>query len=95
MIPSVLLANCPQLILSFSYFAYNAFFTRLLVEKEWNSFSLDYRPLRVTAPEGEQWSTYRLQLPYRYSLPLLGVSVLLHWLVSNTFYVYIIEGGRS
>ncbi|EOO00978.1 hypothetical protein UCRPA7_3559 [Phaeoacremonium minimum UCRPA7] len=93
MIPSVLLANCPQLILSFSYFAYNAFFTRLLVEKEWNSFSLDYRPLRVTAPEGEQWSTYRLQLPYRYSLPLLSISVLLHWLVSNTFYVYVIEGG--
>lgn len=91
---SVLLANSPQLLLSVSYFVYNSLFTRLQVEKEWNRYSKDYRPLRVTAPVGEQVSTYRLQLPYRYSIPLITISIILHWLVSNTLYVFIIEGGK-
>lgn len=86
-------ANLPQIALSLSYFSYNAIFTRLQAESEWNSFSVDYKPLRVTSPRGDQRSTYRLQLPYRYSLPLLAISILLHWLVSNTIYVVIVEGG--
>jgi len=77
-----------------SYFVYNSLFTRLQVEKEWNTYSKDYQPLRVTAPVGEQVSTYRLQLPYRYSIPLITISIILHWLVSNTLYVFIIEGGK-
>jgi hypothetical protein len=73
---SLLLANGPQLILSLCYFSYNTFFTRLAVEMEWNSFSLKYQPLRVSYPMGEQISRYRLQLPYRYSVPLLVLSIL-------------------
>lgn len=72
---------------------YNSLQTRILTEREWNSFSLETKPLRVTNPKGEQRSTYRLQLPYRYSIPLLILSALLHWLVSATIYVYIVEGG--
>jgi hypothetical protein len=93
LLPSVLLANVPQLILAFCYFAYNSILTRLEVEKEWNAYGKAYKPLRVSYPEGNQTSTYRLQLPYRYSLPLLIISTLLHWLVSNTLYVFVIEGG--
>jgi hypothetical protein len=92
---AVMLANSPQLLLSFSYFVYNSLYTRLCCEKEWNSFSTDYRPLRVSSPNGNQISTYRLQLPYRYSVPLITVSALLHWLVSNSLYVFILEGGQS
>ena len=91
---STLLANSPQILLSVSYFAYNALYTRIQVEKEWNSYSTNYKPLRVTNPKGEQLSTYRLQLPYHYSIPLAAVSILLHWLVSNTIYVFLIEGGE-
>lgn len=47
----------------------------------------------MTSGQGEQLSTYRLQLPYRYSIPLLTISILLHWLVSNTIYISIAEGG--
>nr|KMM71628.1 hypothetical protein CPAG_07931 [Coccidioides posadasii RMSCC 3488] len=93
LLPAIILANAPQLLLSFSYFVYNALYTRLCVEKEWNSLSQKYHPIRVTRPRGQQISTYRLQLPYRYSIPLIVISVLLHWLVSNTLYVFILEGG--
>ncbi|CAJ2514200.1 Uu.00g023190.m01.CDS01 [Anthostomella pinea] len=93
LIRSVLTANLPQLLLSFSYYAYNSLYTMLCVEKEWNAYSTDYRPLRVTSPKGQQVSAYRLQLPYRYSIPLIVISALLHFLVSNTLYVFILEGG--
>lgn len=93
MIIAIVTANLPQMVLTLGYFAFNTLFTRLQAEKEWNAFSIDYRPLRVTSPEGEQRSTYRLQLPYRYSIPLLVTSIMLHWLVSNTVYVSVIEGG--
>lgn len=91
---SVLLPNTPQLILSCAYFAYNALYTRLLTESEWQSFSLGYRPLRVTNPQGEQWSTFRLQLPYRYSIPLLVTGILLHWITSSAIFLFMSDGGK-
>lgn len=92
-VSSVLRANWPQMILSISYFFYNGLFTRLCVEKEWKSYSMKYQSLRVTSPNGEQRSTYRLQLPYRYSIPLICISITLHWVVSNVLYVFVYEGG--
>lgn len=90
----LLAANSPQIILSTCYFALNAFFTRIMTEHEWSSYSLSYKPLRVSYPRGKQTSTYLLQLPYKYSLPLLGVSMLLHWTLSNAIFLYIVEGGK-
>ncbi|KAI1497832.1 hypothetical protein F5X99DRAFT_353108 [Biscogniauxia marginata] len=90
---AVLLANSPQLLLSFCYLAYNNLFTRLQMAREWALFSDGYHPLRVTSPKGKQYSTYRLQLPYKYSLPLIAVSIFLHWLLSNTIYVFVSIGG--
>ncbi|KAI6084678.1 hypothetical protein F4821DRAFT_279952 [Hypoxylon rubiginosum] len=88
----LLLSNVPQLLLSFCYFSYNALFTRLQVEKEWNSYSLVPQPLRVSYPKGEQVSSFRLQLPYRYGIPLLFASALGHWFLSNAVFIFIIEG---
>ncbi|KAJ3568632.1 hypothetical protein NPX13_g6352 [Xylaria arbuscula] len=90
---ALLLANTPQLLLSLCYFSYNALITRLQVEKEWNLFSSGFRSLQVSYPTGLQVSSYRLQLPYRYSIPMILVSILLHWLLSNALFIYIIEGG--
>ncbi|KAI1412406.1 hypothetical protein F5Y13DRAFT_180178 [Hypoxylon sp. FL1857] len=90
---SVVTANGLQLLLSLWYLAYNNLFTRLHMAREWASFSEDYHPLRVTNPQGEQYATYRLQLPYKYSLSLISVSILLHWLLSNTIYIFISTGG--
>ncbi|KAI0535265.1 hypothetical protein GGR58DRAFT_529658 [Xylaria digitata] len=71
LITAVLLANSPQLLLTFCYFAYNNIFTHLQSALEWARFSNTFSPLRVTDPKGQQLSTYRLQLPYRYSLFLI------------------------
>ncbi|KAI3324618.1 hypothetical protein HD806DRAFT_521724 [Xylariaceae sp. AK1471] len=88
----VLVANSPQVVLSLWYFTFNNLFTYLQVADEWEQFSTDYLPLRVTNPMGKQKSTYRLQLPYRYSLPLIALSALSHWLLSNTIYIILSTG---
>ncbi|KAI0861198.1 hypothetical protein F4860DRAFT_524624 [Xylaria cubensis] len=92
-IATALFANTPQLILSVCYFSYNSLLTQFNVEKEWNAFSISYQPLRVSYPAGQQVSSYRLQLPYRYSVPLILVSIALHWVLSNAVFLYINEGG--
>ncbi|KAI0191032.1 hypothetical protein EV127DRAFT_453382 [Xylaria flabelliformis] len=92
-IATALFANTPQLILSVCYFSYNSLLTQFNVEKEWNAFSISYQPLRVSYPAGQQVSSYRLQLPYRYSVPLILISIALHWVLSNAVFLYINEGG--
>ncbi|KAL2812282.1 hypothetical protein BJX63DRAFT_432724 [Aspergillus granulosus] len=82
----VLLANTPQLLVSFAYFMYNALLTIMLGAVEYDRYGLSRKPLRVSWPRGAQRSTYYLSLPYRYSLPLLTVSALLHWFVSQSFF---------
>ncbi|KAL3487464.1 hypothetical protein BJX62DRAFT_253912 [Aspergillus germanicus] len=82
----VLLANTPQLLISFAYFMYNALLTIMLGAVEYDKYGLTRKPLRVSWPRGAQRSTYYLSLPYRYSLPLLAVSALLHWFVSQAFF---------
>ncbi|KAK8094977.1 hypothetical protein PG997_001662 [Apiospora hydei] len=88
----IIVANIGQLILSWCYFAYNSLLTRIHVEKELNLYGLSYKPLRVSFPKGEQVDTWRLQLPYKISIPLLLISILLHWLTSNAFFVIAKEG---
>ncbi|KAI0172693.1 hypothetical protein GGR52DRAFT_580403 [Hypoxylon sp. FL1284] len=92
-IEGALTANSPQLLLSSCYLAYNNLFTHLQMAREWASFSEKAQPLRVTDPQGEQYSTYRLQLPYKYSLPLITLSIFFHWLLSNVIYIFVATGG--
>lgn len=82
-----LLSNVPQLFLSFLYLTYNGLYTHMLLADEWSKFALHQKPLRVSAPEGQQRSTYRLQLPLRYSIPLLIVSGLIHWVLSQSIFL--------
>lgn len=63
----------------------------MLLTAEYNDYATEREPLRVTWPKGLQRSTYYLSLPYRYSIPLLVASTVLHWLVSQSiFYVEVI-----
>ena len=87
LIPFVLLSNSPQLVLSFLYLSYNSLFTAMLLAHEWNGYATHRKPLRVTSATGEQRSTYWLHLPYRYSVPLLIASAILHWLVSQSLFL--------
>ncbi|KAH8664538.1 hypothetical protein BX600DRAFT_437080 [Xylariales sp. PMI_506] len=85
-------ANGPQLILSLVYLTYNNLWTRLRMGVEWSQMSETFNGLRVSDPKGNQISTYRLQLPYRYSVPLITLSIVLHLLLSTTVYIFISEG---
>ena len=84
---TTLVANSPQVLLTFLYFSYNGIFTCMLQGKEWNEYAHKRRTLRVSSPKGMQRSTYRLQLPYRYGIPLLIVSGILHWFVSQSIFL--------
>ena len=88
---NVLIANSPQLILSILYFAYNSLWTHMLLVEEWAGYFKDRKPLRVTSPTGQQRSTYRLQLPYRYGIPLMITSAVLHWLVSQSLFLVVLN----
>ncbi|KAL8743097.1 MAG: hypothetical protein Q9184_008155, partial [Pyrenodesmia sp. 2 TL-2023] len=83
----IFVANFPQLLLSFLYLAYNDLFTSMLLCREWTGYAQHRKPLRVSRPRGEQRSTYSLQLPYSYGIPLVLVSGALHWLVSQSIFL--------
>jgi hypothetical protein len=93
-----LIANLPQVILSVVYFSYNSLFTTMLMGYEWTSYAQKRKGLRVShRPVGSQRSTYFLQLPYRFSIPLVVMSGTLHWLVSQSIFLVVIdvEGGQT
>lgn len=95
------LANTPQLVLSLLYFAYNGLFTSICLATEWSGFAVARKGLRVSAkPVGDQRKSYFLQLPYRFAIPLILVSILLHWLVAQSLFLVSVEfystgGGAS
>ena len=91
-IVNVLIANSAQVILSAIYFSYNGLFTCMLLGREWASYAHQRKGLRVSrAPDGAQRSTYFLQLPYRVSLPLMGLSGLLHYFVSQSIFLVAVD----
>ncbi|KAF2399477.1 hypothetical protein EJ06DRAFT_538344 [Trichodelitschia bisporula] len=96
LILNVVVANTPQLLLSFLYLTCNGLVTTLCLAQEWSRYALGRKGLRVSAgPEGHQRSTYFLQLPYRFGLPLMAASGILHWLISQSLFLVSIEYWRS
>ena len=83
----ILISNSPQIVLSFLYLTYNSLFTCMLLAEESSGFAHQRKTLRVTSAKGQQWSTYWLQPPYRYSFPLLAASATLHWLVPQSVFL--------
>jgi hypothetical protein len=88
---STLIANAPQALFSFLYLCYNGLFTVMFLARELMRFSVTAgrgrKYLRVSEARGEQKSTYFLQLPFKYGLPLLIGSGLMHWLVSQSVFL--------
>jgi hypothetical protein len=84
---NVVLPNVPQILVSFVSVFYNNAITYMLLAYEWSKFASDRKPLRVTSPTGQQRSTFWLQLPYRYALPLMATMALLHWLISQSIFL--------
>jgi hypothetical protein len=81
-------ANSFQVGLSILYFATNGFLTAVCAQAEWSSYSKNRKGLRVSSNRrAAQRSTYFLQTPYRYSIPLLVIFGVAHWLVSQSVFV--------
>lgn len=83
----VILVNIPQLILSFLYYTCNGLLTAMHSAEEWGRFATHRKALRVSNPEHGQRSTYWLNLPWSYSIPLIIGSSLLHFIVSRSLYL--------
>ena len=88
---TVVIANSPQIVLSYLYVMFNALYTCMLAGDEWIRFASHRQTLRVTSPVGAQRSTYYLQLPYTYSIPLVVLSSLLSWLASQSLFMVQID----
>ena len=87
LLENMIIANLPQAVLSLLFFCYNSLYTCMLMANEWDNYAQKRKHLRVTDPIGQQRSTYRLQLPYKYSIPLLVLSAVLHFLVSQSIFM--------
>ncbi len=87
LIGCVLLANLPQAIISFIYLFYNGLFTSMLLGHEWALLARRRKTLRVSLPRGRQRSTYWLQLPYHYAIPMVAAITTLHWLISQSLFI--------
>jgi hypothetical protein len=88
LISNAIVANIPQIILSGIYFTYNGLFTCFMLGNEWDQYGRTRKGLRVgSSPQGAQRTTYFLQLPYRFALPLMVISSVLHWLCSQSIFV--------
>lgn len=78
-VENALIANIAQPVLSLIYFTYNSLMTAMVSASEWDNFAQLRKGLRVSGiPCSEQRGTHFLQLPYRYSVPLMVFSILLH-----------------
>ncbi|KAF2214466.1 hypothetical protein CERZMDRAFT_37887, partial [Cercospora zeae-maydis SCOH1-5] len=95
LIAAILLVNTPQMVLSCCYMAYNGLFTFMQMAHEYSGYAVQRKSLRVTQPRGEQRSTYWLQLPYKYSLPLLITTAVMHWLISQSLFLVRVAPYRA
>jgi len=88
LIIDIIMANTVQLAVSATYFLYNSLYTAQYAALEWTTFITGARKaLRVTYPRGQQRSTFYLQLPYYYSVPLLVAAIVMHFLASETVFL--------
>lgn len=86
-IPYALVANAPQLVASVFYFTYNGLFTSMLANREWARYSVKRAALRVSTPKPGQRSSYFLQVPWIWGIPLMLFSMLFHFFISQTIFV--------
>lgn len=100
---TALLANTPQAFLSLLYVIYNTIFTLMHIGEDWDMYGAHtattrhklkivsrqqtHRYLRVSNPKGTQKSTHFLNLPFRFAIPLVCASGLIHWFMSQTLYL--------
>jgi hypothetical protein len=92
-VPTLLIANIPQLGFSFLYIIYTNIWSKLLVAHEFDRMTQTKKGLRVSErPRGMQRASHFFTLPARYAVPLMSCSAALHWLCSQSFFMVRIDG---
>ncbi|KAF3023607.1 hypothetical protein E8E14_012301 [Neopestalotiopsis sp. 37M] len=86
---STLIANIPQIAVTYVYVACNSVLTSMLAHNEMSSYAVRERGLRVSFPKRRtnQRATYFLQLPWKFAIPLMIISTTLHWCLSQSLFV--------
>lgn len=64
--------------------------TSMWVASEFSSYATARKALRVSNATGAQRSTHFLQLPYKIAVPLMIMSGLLHWLLSQSIFLAVV-----
>ncbi|KAF3912443.1 hypothetical protein ABW20_dc0102814 [Dactylellina cionopaga] len=67
----------------------------MAISREIDRLSKERKYLRVSEPTGGQRSTFFLQLPYRFSIPLMITSGLLHWLWSQSVFLVSVSESNA
>ncbi|KAF2437579.1 hypothetical protein P171DRAFT_425130, partial [Karstenula rhodostoma CBS 690.94] len=92
LITNAIIANAPQVILSWIYFSCNGLLTLRSLAREWELYTLQRKGLKVSSGrERKQRSTYFLQLPYRIAIPFTVLSAFIHWLVSQSLFLVSVQ----
>lgn len=95
-VPTLLVANVPQLGFSLLYVVYNNILSKLLVAHEFDRLTMTKKGLRVSErPRGMQRASHFFSLPARFALPLMACSAALHWLCSQSFFMVRIDGVNA
>jgi hypothetical protein len=95
-IPTLLVANIPQLGFSLLYVVYTNIWGKLLVAREFDRMTREKKGLRVSErPRGKQRESLFFTLPTRYAMPLMACSAALHWLCSQSFFMVRIDGVNA
>ncbi|KAK4958157.1 hypothetical protein LTR10_004582 [Elasticomyces elasticus] len=84
---TIMVANLAQLGVSALYFLVSGLIAVMAIADEWSHFIAERKTLRLSSPHGIQRSSYILSLPFKLSLPLMGGSAILHWLISQSIFV--------
>ncbi|KAK5690752.1 hypothetical protein LTR97_011913 [Elasticomyces elasticus] len=88
----MLYSNVWQLWLSGLYLLVNGLVSALMVAREWSQYTRDRKALRMSSPRGLQRGTFTLSLLFRYVIPLMVTSCVMHWLVSQSVFVVATRG---
>jgi hypothetical protein len=90
-VAATLIANTPQVILSFLYTTLNGLITSMFLAREWSSYGLEWKTLTASKPAGLQRRTYFLQMSYRVAVPLIVLSSPPHELVLQSIFLAIMS----
>lgn len=89
---AVFIANINQAVLSACYLLLNGLITCMSLAEEWNQYIHRRKSLRLSSACGLQRTSYRLTVPYRYGIPLMISSTLMHWLASQSVFIVATQG---